>query len=60
MPVPVTATVRGENGGERVLFISDVNVTGFRQRHGEHEAEMMQPRFLTQRYTKRVKKRVLL
>ena len=35
----------GENGGERVLFISDVNVTGFRLRHGEHEAEMMQPRF---------------
>jgi len=35
----------GENGEERDLFLSDVNVTGVRLEHGEHEAEMMQPRF---------------
>ena len=34
----------GENGGERIQFISDVNVTGFRLVHGEHEAEMIRPR----------------
>lgn len=35
----------GENAGERGLFLSDVNVTGVPLGHGEHEAEMMQPRF---------------
>ena len=35
----------GESGGKRVQFLSDVNVTGAHLRHGEHEAEMMQPQF---------------
>lgn len=42
----------GESAEERILFLSDVNVKGGRLKHGEHEAEMMQPRFLTQLHSR--------